>query len=174
MRRKGCSMSKLFFIPIIASALLFFWLLWRGRKIQAVRCGHMTRIKDLVTAFGRTITTTVPVENGKTEYCHKCLEKMAIRCAWCGNPIFIGNPVTLYSPNDSQRQMPDYSVLYDKELNSYVGCLNWECAETGADRAGFWYPPGKVVRVLSPIELSMRSLKQGGDGVIMVNDLSRP
>jgi hypothetical protein len=30
--------------------------------------------------------------------------------------------------------------------------LRWNCAETGADRAGFWVIPGKVQRCLSPIE----------------------
>ncbi len=76
-------------------------------------------------------------------------------------------PATLYSPRDKERKMPDYAVLHDKERNSYVGCLRWNCAETGADRAGFWYPPGKVMRVPSPIEMALQS-----GSAVCVGDLS--
>ncbi len=99
---------------------------------------------------------------------------MAIKCAWCGGVIFIGDPITLYSPRDKDRQMPDYAILHSKEHNSYVGCLRWECAETGADRAGFWYPPGKIMRVPSPLEMAFRQAQNGEDGVIIVGDLSDP
>lgn len=132
-----------------------FFAIFR-RKLMA-DCGHKTLRTDRVTAFGTSCKTKIPINNGRTDYCHRCLEKMAIRCAWCGEVIFIGDPVTLYSPRDAECQMPEYAVLYNKDHNSYVGCLRWNCAETGADRAGFWYPPGRVVRTPSPLEVAMQS-----------------
>lgn len=139
------------------------------RKKIVAGCGHETLKKDKVAAFGTSCETEIPIVDGKTDYCHRCLEKMAIRCAWCGEAIFIGDPITLYSPSDKNRKMPDYAVLHNEEHNSYVGCLRWNCTETGADRAGFWYPTGKVYRVPSPIEMAMQS----GD-VVCVSDLSDP
>ena len=80
---------------------------------------------------------------------------MAIRCAWCGKPIFIGDPVTLYSSAEKNFQIPEYAVRYSENPIKLVGCMRWDCAETGADRCGFWLPPGVVHRVLSPIEQMM-------------------
>lgn len=146
-----------------------------GRKIQATECGHKTRIKDWVEAYGERIQIKIPVQNGKTLYCHKCLEKMTIRCAWCGKPIFISEPITLYSPMDKNFKTPEWAVQYDKELNSYVGCLRWDCEPMAAcDRAGFWYPPGQVHRVPTPLEMSIMDIKNGGDGVVIVNNLTYP
>ncbi len=85
------------------------------KKIVA-GCGHKTLKKDKVTAFGESCETTIPISNGNTAYCHRCLEKMAIRCAWCGKAIFIGDPVTLYSPKDEDLKMPDYAVLHNEEI----------------------------------------------------------
>jgi hypothetical protein len=141
------------------------------KKIVA-GCGHKTLEKDKVWAFGASDETTIPIIDGKTDYCHRCLEKMAIRCAWCGEVIFIGYPITLYSPRDKDHKMPDYAVLHNGEHNSYVGCLRWNCAESGADRAGFWYPPGKVYRVPTPIEMCIQNMQNGGDGIICVRDLT--
>lgn len=171
-------MEKLLGIGYAVSIIgLFFWLFrffWKNRKIEATECGHKTKIEDWVEAFGERTRIKVPVEDGKTLYCHKCLEKMTVRCAWCGLPIFIGSPVTLYSPRDKEKAMPEHAVLHSEEYNSYVGCLRWNCADTGADRCGFWYPPGKVNRVPSPIEMCLQDMEKGGNGVVIVGDLSRP
>lgn len=135
------------------------------RKNVLAQCGHLTKREDRLTAFGDTIFCKIPIDkNGRTPYCHCCLEVMTIRCAWCGSTIFIGDPVTLYSPADDSQEMPDYAVKYGND--AYVGCLRWNCAESGADRSGFWYPPGKVHRTLSPLEQCLQS----GEMVI-VSDL---
>ncbi|MEI8103969.1 MAG: hypothetical protein WCG84_03675 [Candidatus Moraniibacteriota bacterium] len=119
-------------------------------------CGHKTRQKDTLAAFGKTIIMKIFFdEDGSTSHCHRCLEKMTIRCAWCGLPIFIGDPVTLYSPRDKDMEMPEYAVRYKN--NAFVGCLRWACADSGADRSGFWYPLGEVYRVLSPLEQCLQS-----------------
>lgn len=87
---------------------------------------------------------------------------MAIRCAWCGNRIFIGDPITLYTPltqeltQNNDFQVPENAVVYSKDPLQLVGCLGWNCAESGADRAGFWVPgengKGRVQRVQTAYE----------------------
>ena len=139
---------------------------WR-KKIMA-ECGHETFKTDWVHAFGKKCKTEIPVENGKTSYCHKCLSKMAIKCAWCGEVIFIGDPITLYSSVKDNFGIPEHAVVYNKYPLQLVGCLRWDCAETGADRAGFWIPPGKVARVESPFEKCLRT-----GGIVIVEDLSK-
>jgi len=157
----------------LGALLLFAWLYARTANIYATECGHETKRKGFLNAFGKMVEIRFIVRNNQTEYCLECLSGMAIRCAWCGEVIFPYDPITLYSPMDKNRQMPDHAVLYNKEHNSYVGCLRWECAETGADRCGFWYPPGEVYRVPSPIEMCLRNMEEGGDGVIIIGDLSK-
>ena len=115
-------------------------------------CGHKTWLKARVRAYGESCKTRLPFEtNNHTPYCHACIEKMAIRCAWCGKPIFIGDPVTLYSPNKGF-EIPEYAVRYSEDPLRLVGCLRWDCADSGIDRSGFWIPPGEVMWVMSPIE----------------------
>ena len=109
-------------------------------RYKAQKCGHRTKQKGLVSAFGTTIITKMPKnEDGLIHYCLGCIGKMAIKCAWCSNPIFIGNPITLYIPSDNS-QIPEHAVVYNKERLQLVGCLRRNCADTGADRAGFWLP----------------------------------
>lgn len=85
--------------------------------------------------------------------CEKCFEQAIIACAWCGLDIYPGSPVTLYSPVDKGNfQKPERAAFYDKEKMILVGCLRWACADTGADRAGFWTHEKKVERMMSPLE----------------------
>ncbi len=52
--------------------------------------------------------------------------------------------------------VPDYAVVYRKNPLTLIGCLGWNCADTGADRAGFWLPgedgQGRVKRVQTAYE----------------------
>jgi len=136
-----------------------FSSLFSGKEALRAECGHEIKSrKGKVRAFGETIETTVPVdEQDVTAYCHACLSTMAILCAWCGKPIFIGDPVTLYTPRNGNYKPPEGSRIYREDPLQLVGCLRWECADSGADRAGFWYPPGEVYQVLSPLEQCLRS-----------------
>lgn len=121
--------------------------LWPFRSIKA-DCGHRARKIGRISAFGETIKTTIRPKDGKIAYCHECLTDMAIRCAWCRKPIFIGDAITLYSPvNEDELKIDDSFVVYIKDPLQLVGCLRPNCAETGGDRAGFWVPPGEVHRV---------------------------
>lgn len=83
-------------------------------RYTATRCGHRTRRKGKVSAFGRTITTEMPMNKSTpVDYCLRCIGKMAIRCAWCGEPIFIGDPITLYTPRGDFK-VPEHTVVYSK------------------------------------------------------------
>lgn len=122
----------------------------------AVRCGHRTKRTGTVSAFGRTITTKMPRnDDGSVDYCLDCIRKLAIQCARCDEPIFIGDPITLSTPCD-EFQIPEHAVVYKRDPLQLVGCLGWNCAETGADRAGFWMPgedgKGCVERMLTAYE----------------------
>jgi hypothetical protein len=145
------------------------WFFNIFKKKIIANCGHEAKEKDTVTAFGENTETIIPIINGKTDYCHRCLEKMAIRCAWCGGVIFIGDPITLYTPSDENFKIPEYAVVHKENPLQLVGCLGRNCAETGADRAGFWYPPGSVKCVASPLEMAMQSGK-----AVAVGNLSDP
>ncbi|MDK2899472.1 MAG: hypothetical protein PWQ10_659 [Patescibacteria group bacterium] len=125
----------------------------------ATKCKHRTKRKGNVSAFGETTSTTMPInEDDSVDYCLECIGKMAIRCAWCGKTIFIGDPVTLYIANKSN--MPDYAMIYSEsstELSKVIGCLRPSCADTGGDISGFWMPSedgkGHVHRIKSVYEI---------------------
>lgn len=135
----------------------------------ATKCGHPTVQAGDVTAFGVTIQTQMPLVRDEVEYCLACILGMAIRCAWCKLPIFIGDPITLYTPREADFKVPEHAVVYSLEPLRLVGCLRWDCAQTGADRAGFWLPDstgkGHVQRTPSLFEQALE-----GCGVI-VEDL---
>ncbi len=136
----------------------FFSNLFSSKEtIYQANCGHTCKKKGEVTSFGETITTEIPITNGNTGYCHKCLEKMAIRCTWCGKPIFIGDQITLYSPKDQGFVPPSWAVIHKtgSSLIQFIGCQRSDCADSGADYCGRWIPPGKVVRYPSLIEIAI-------------------
>ena len=132
-------------------------------------CGHMCRWKTRLVIDGEPGLFT----RKDCNYCAQCFAKAAIKCAWCGKSIVPGSPITLYLPKEGA-SVPGHAVPY-KEMSTkdgrhaYVGCLRWECADTGADRAGFWVMPGKVRRVLSVFEQVMLT-----NDVIIVGDVSDP
>jgi hypothetical protein len=135
-------------------------------------CGHETEIIGTISKFGKeTEISLIRKENGNFGTCVQCLADATIACAWCGEPILPDRPITLYSTSDSEFKPHEGSVIYEDDENSgvtrYVGCLRWECADSGADRQGFWVLPGKVERCISPIEQALHT----GDMVI-VEDLS--
>ena len=149
--------------------------LWNFRSFKAAKCSHRTKRRGPVRAFGKTIRTTMPKnKDGSVDWCLDCLGKMAIRCAWCGHPIFVGDPITLYTPSDKNFKTPDYAVVYKKEPLTLVGCLGWNCADTGADRAGFWVPgndgKGMVERVPTAFELMAQN--PGHD--VIINNAGDP
>jgi len=83
-----------------------FWkkMLTKARALHPVPytasgCGHKTKRAGDINVFDHTVTIQMPLNEDKgLDWCLECIGKMAIRCAWCGEPILIGHPVTLYSP----------------------------------------------------------------------------
>lgn len=143
------------------------------RRYRAVKCGHKTKRTGPMMVFGEQITMQMPInKDGTVDYCLDCLGKMSIHCAWCGEPISIGDPITLYTPRDKEFEVPEEAVIYTQEPLRLVGCLRWDCAHTGADRGGFWLPgedgQGQVEIVPSIYELAMSG---SGGSVVLVNDL---
>lgn len=123
----------------------------------ATKCGHRTEQSGPVSAFGHTIIKQMPKnEYGSVDYCLDCIGKMTILCAWCGNHIFIGDPVTLDEPDDGFK-IPEYAVFSCDKPRQLVGCLRRKCADTSADCAGFWLPDsdgkGYVHRIPTAYEL---------------------
>lgn len=130
----------------------YIWAVVFSRQLMA-KCGHRTRLKDKVSAFGEYALSTLSInKDGSMDYCHKCIEKMAIQCAWCGKSIFIGDAVTLYSPN-KKYEVPEHTIVYSQDPLRLVGCMRGNCADTGADQSGFWIPPGEVKKVPTVIEM---------------------
>ncbi|MCU0660311.1 MAG: hypothetical protein MUD00_01725 [Candidatus Pacebacteria bacterium] len=136
----------------------FEYRFWRFKrffaKMYIAECGHVSKIHDEVRAFGRLIKTRVPLKDGKIEYCHACLAKMAIQCAWCKSPIFIGDMITLYSPVSKDFKIPGHAKVYSENPLQLVGCQCSDCTESGADYCGVWVPPGKVERFPSALEIA--------------------
>lgn len=163
---------------IVISIVVIVTMLWRNRKVLATECGHRTKVRGVVMMLGKEVAFKLPLKHGETAHCSDCLAKMAIRCAWCGEPILIGHPITLYSAMNGDWVAPDYAVPYsegeDDRSGRYLGCLRWKCAEMGGDRAGFWLPPGRVHRVPTAVEMMMADLARGGDGVVVIPDLFKP
>lgn len=131
-------------------------------------CGHSTHIQGRMSHFGETTIMEMPFSTGgRPDYCLDCIGKMSIKCAWCGSIICIGSPITLYVLRESEIPAP-HAVPYAEHPRSFIGCLGWDCANSGADRQGFWMPPGKVERCASPLELAM----DPGVSMVIVSDLS--
>ncbi|MFA6493061.1 MAG: hypothetical protein WCV58_02920, partial [Patescibacteria group bacterium] len=126
------------------------------------------KLVDTVEVYGCPTKVSLEPNNGQPDYCIECLLKITIRCTWCGEPIFPDSPITLYSASDKTFEPPKHAVYYwDGKRRCFVGCMRFNCAESGADRAGFWVPPGVVKRVASPLELALSS-----GSTVVVSDLS--
>lgn len=162
-------------------------------RYTAEKCQHRTKRCGRVSAFGHSIITRMPKNaSGTIDWCLACIAKMAIRCAWCGRPIFIGDPITLYSPgpkanffsshepSEAQQarvqehfKVPGDAVIYSERPLTLVGCLGWSCADTGGDRAGFWMPGGdgrgKVMRVPTAEEVLL-GLGEGECLALIIHD----
>lgn len=143
---------------------LRFLYAWCGKDYDC-KCGHKAKKRTFIK-FEDGVEGLF-ILNG-LEYCPQCFKAAAIKCAWCGKIIVPGDPVTLYTPTGQDWKLPKGARIYkEKPRLQVVGCLRWDCADTGADRSGFWVMPGRVERVASPMEMAMAS-----NDVVIVSDLS--
>jgi len=118
-----------------------FWKLIRKllprRSYVAIICHHNTKREGEIAAFDRKIWMKMPLnKDGGVDYCLSCIAAMTIRCAWCKEPIFIGDPVTLSLPID-KNLIQKGAVIYD---GLYVGCLRQDCTDSGSNGSGFLLP----------------------------------
>jgi len=148
-------------LSVLLSRLFF-------RRHRATVCGHRTRLIEKVNIYGEEMKLLVSKNH---EYCQQCLADMSIKCAWCGQYIRVGDPITLYSPSKDFK-VPEHAVVYKKDPLQLVGCLRFNCAISGVDRCGFWQPPGVVDRVLSPLEMVLGQFPS--EDVVFCNDLADP
>lgn len=145
-----------------------------AQPVRATECGHLAARIAVVWLGEESIITDMGSMPAPT-YCGTCLASMAIRCAWCGRAIFIGDPVTLYFQSSGELHiLPDRAVVYDQARKTLVGCLGRNCADTGADRAGFWMPdPENPGQGYVELHESLYSRAER-DGVVIVEDISKP
>ncbi len=136
------NIKNLYYITLnaINVALFKFFLRTFGKKVIA-GCGHYTYLKDVVTFNG--FASVIKITDKNVPYCHKCLEKMTIKCAWCGNPIFIGNRITLFSAKEIFK-IPEYAVKNEDFPGGYVGCDRMSCCDMLGELIAFWTAPRKI------------------------------
>lgn len=124
------------------------------------KCGHHSKLAKEMHIHGKTSHLEINYRPfRRPPYCLDCVEKVAIICPWCGEPIFIGEYVTLYTPNNPNFKIPEGAVIYSKEPLQLVGCQRSNCAQSGADYCGIWEAPGVVRRIPSAIERIMAGEK---------------
>lgn len=145
------------------------------RTYRTTECGHKTKALGTWNAHGEERLIDLNVESGSTPYCHNCIEKMTIQCAWCGLPIFVADPISLSFCTDPDWAQPDYAVEHATgNRMSLVGCMRWDCADSGLSFAGHWATPGKVQKAVTPIMLAMQAAEAGVETPIIFNDISDP
>jgi hypothetical protein len=101
--------------------------------------------------------------DGSLPLCADCCTKLTVPCAFCGKPILIGYPITLYVKKKSYTPPPG-AICYDGPV--FMGCMR--CAVTSLDRAGYWLPVddadtlmGHVVRVPNLLEVIADAMQNG-------------
>lgn len=115
-----------------------------SRPVVAEGCGHLTREFSVAYKGDDWVVVQVPPDNDRA-YCAKCVAKSAIICAWCGQIIWPGDPISLSAPLSAKFfKKLEGAVCFDRETMTMVGCLRPECGSR-FDMAGFWAVPGRVL-----------------------------
>lgn len=149
-----------------------FHYLWERallRQKQCTKCGKRCYQVERYRNPDNTSKWSYVIQPDDEQYCSNCLEQSCIQCAWCGESIKVGHPVTLYSPREGV-VMPDHAVLYTKDPLRYIGCVRRTCCDI-FDRQGFWHPPGRLYRVASATEESLLAIQRGESGVVICNNI---
>ncbi len=149
---------------------LDLWFAVLGRN-HLCGCGHDARLKTLIK---REDVEGLYTLDRDRECCPECFISASARCAWCGCLVVPGSPVAIYAWQEERGEPPPHAVFYDNSRNDkttqrYVlVCLRSGCGWP-EDRQGFWVLPGRIERVLSPLEECLYQ-----DDLVICNDLSDP
>lgn len=141
-----------YFNLLVAAVIAAVFVGWLGffRTVRATKCGHRTLVRGTIEAFGELKNYMLPVEEGVAEYCLDCLSAMTIRCAWCDQPIFIDDPVTLRDVSADWTLTSHAKLSLRDEHDQrgrYIGCFRRTCVRTIDHPDGYWLPPGVVHRI---------------------------
>ena len=107
-----------------------------SNKVHLARCGHRTKPRGTIAAFGESHRTTLKFEAGHIDYCHGCISRMAIKCPNCRGPIFIGASVAECFNAGLASRMSDTSRMTD--AGGLIVCRRSSCDWLNAGRIGIW------------------------------------
>lgn len=103
-------------------------------------CGHMGYESFELHLLGVTYTIS------GSKRCPNCtieyFIKDVIRCASCGLPILPDEPIALYGLEGKHHPWTCYISKEGEPSKSVIGCLRWECCDSGAYFAGHWSVDG--------------------------------
>jgi hypothetical protein len=133
------------FLVIGLPASLVYWslrLLWEFEASE----GERERKKREECANRRLAKCghEIGPDSEEVEYCSRCLELMATRCAFCGRRISIGDQVGICAPK-SVAELPQFGEPCSAAPLEFVVCQRLECAKK-EKAAGVWSPPGRIER----------------------------
>ncbi len=110
-------------------------------KQRRYSCGHDASKTFRVSFYGQ-----VSKLFKRARKCPDCfiaeVSPHVIRCVLCGDPIFPGDGVALYAPDNTMR-LDIATTLPDGQV---IGCMGWDCCDCGAFFAGNWSVEGFVPR----------------------------
>lgn len=120
------------------------------KKVILARCGHETNLRKIKqfgkNLWGEAILQRVVMKNGDIKYCHKCLKKMAIRCALCEWVITLGDSICLYHPHDNL--MPEGATIYKKKPLQIVTCARVKCGNEFREVNAILLPGDSVCKMV--------------------------
>ncbi len=110
-------------------------------ETKAFSCGHIGPKWFVLDTYG--IRTKRFEDSKRCPRCHlERLRTFTIRCAACGHIILPGDGVALY--DTELNKMKYASVAHRIDERTVLGCMRWDCCESGAFFGGNWSEQGFV------------------------------
>jgi hypothetical protein len=108
----------------------------------------------------------MPLSNNDCpDYCLDCVSKMSIRCAWCAEPIHVGDEISFYSPIEPYLSRRSPIIGHTKVGGRYIGCTKCKLQKSDSGPSGIWSLPGKVLAypINETKELPIKSISNPSD-----------